>query len=200
MIAFLSGVLLTKTPHRVVVDNNGIGYEIFVPLSTFYTLPDTQEKVSLHIYTHVREDAITLFGFRTPREKRIFTLLISVSGIGPKLATNVLSGIGPDELLQAMARGDAARMQSIPGVGKKTSERIALELKEKALKLLGEGELLPAPLVPPEDKKLYEDALSALVNLGYPAKAAKDSVERARSQLKEPSLEAWIKEALRSLT
>jgi len=200
MIAFLSGVLLTKTPHRVVIDNNGIGYEIFVPLSTFYTLPDTQEKVSLHIYTHVREDAITLFGFRTPREKRIFTLLISVSGIGPKLATNVLSGIGPDELLQAMARGDAARMQSIPGVGKKTSERIALELKEKALKLLGEEELLPAPLVPPEDKKLYEDALSALVNLGYPAKAAKDSVERARSQLKEPSLEAWIKEALRSLT
>jgi len=200
MIAFLSGVLLTKTPHRVVIDNNGIGYEIFVPLSTFYTLPDTQEKVSLHIYTHVREDAITLFGFRTLREKRIFTLLISVSGIGPKLATNVLSGIGPDELLQAMARGDAARMQSIPGVGKKTSERIALELKEKALKLLGEGELLPAPLVPPEDKKLYEDALSALVNLGYPAKAAKDSVERARSQLKEPSLEAWIKEALRSLT
>jgi holliday junction DNA helicase RuvA len=200
MIAFLSGVLLTKTPHRVVVDNNGIGYEIFVPLSTFYTLPDTQEKVSLHIYTHVREDAITLFGFRTPREKQIFTLLISVSGIGPKLATNVLSGIGPDELLQAMARGDAARMQSIPGVGKKTSERIALELKEKALKLLGEEELLPAPLAPPEDKKLYEDALSALVNLGYPAKAAKDSVERARSQLREPSLEAWIKEALRSLT
>jgi holliday junction DNA helicase RuvA len=200
MIAFLSGVLLTKTPHRIVVDNNGIGYEIFVPLSTFYTLPDTQEKVSLHIYTHVREDAITLFGFRTPREKQIFTLLISVSGIGPKLATNVLSGIGPDELLQAMARGDAARMQSIPGVGKKTSERIALELKEKALKLLGEEELLPAPLAPPEDKKLYEDALSALVNLGYPAKAAKDSVERARSQLREPSLEAWIKEALRSLT
>jgi holliday junction DNA helicase RuvA len=200
MIAFLSGVLLTKTPHRVVVDNSGIGYEVFVPLSTFYTLPDLQEKVSLHIYTHVREDAITLFGFRTPLEKQIFTLLISVSGIGPKLATNVLSGIGPAELLQAMARGDAARMQSIPGVGKKTSERIALELKEKALKLLGEGELLPAPLVPQEDKKLYEDALSALVNLGYPAKAAKDSVERARSHLKEPSLEAWIKEALRSLT
>jgi Holliday junction DNA helicase RuvA len=200
MIAFLSGMLLTKTPHRVVVDNSGIGYEVFVPLSTFYTLPETQEKVSLHIYTHVREDAITLFGFQTPLEKKIFTLLISVSGIGPKLATNVLSGIGPDELLRAMARGDAARMQSIPGVGKKTAERIALELKEKALKLLGEGESLPAPLLPSEDNKLYEDALSALVNLGYPAKAAKDSVERARSRLKEPSLEAWIKEALRLLT
>jgi len=200
MIAFLSGMLLTKTPHRVVVDNSGIGYEVFVPLSTFYALPETQEKVSLHIYTHVKEDAITLFGFQTSLEKQIFTLLISVSGIGPKLATNVLSGIGPDELLRAMARGDAARMQTIPGVGKKTAERIALELKEKALKLLGEGEPLPAPLVPSEDKKLYEDALSALVNLGYPAKAAKDSVERARSRLKEPSLETWIKEALRLLT
>jgi len=200
MIAFLSGMLLTKTPHRVVVDNSGIGYEVVIPLSTFYALPETREKVSLHIYTHVREDAITLFGFQTPLEKQIFTLLISVSGIGPKLATNVLSGIGPEELLRAMARGDAARMQSIPGVGKKTAERIALELKEKALKLLGEGELLPAPLVPSEDKKLYEDALSALVNLGYPPKAAKDSVERARSGLKELSLEAWIKEALRLLT
>jgi Holliday junction DNA helicase RuvA len=200
MIAFLSGMLLTKTPHRVVVDNSGIGYEVFVPLSTFYALPETHEKVSLHIYTHVREDAITLFGFQTLLEKQIFTLLISVSGIGPKLATNVLSGIGPDELLQAIARGDAARIQSIPGVGKKTAERIALELKEKALKLLGEGEPLPAPMVPLEDKQLYEDALSALVNLGYPPKAAKDSVERARSRLKEPSLEAWIKEALRLLT
>lgn len=200
MIAFLNGILLTKTPHRIVVENSGIGYEVFVPLSTFYALPDIQEKVSLHIHTHVREDALTLFGFQTLLEKQIFTLLISVSGIGPKLATNVLSGIGPNELLRAMAGGDAARMQSIPGVGKKTAERIALELKEKAVKLLGEGDLLPAPLVPSEDKKLYEDALSALVNLGYPAKAAKDCVEKARSRLKEPSLEAWIKEALRLLT
>jgi len=200
MIAFLSGMVLTKSPDRIVVDNSGIGYEVFIPLSTFYALPDNQEKVTLHIYTHMKEDAITLFGFRTMLEKQLFTLLISVSGIGPKLATNVLSGIGPDELLEAMARGDAARMQSIPGVGRKTSERIALELKEKALKLLSQGELPAAPLVAPEDKKLYEDALSALVNLGYPAKSAKESVERARSQLKEPSLEAWIKEALRLLT
>jgi Holliday junction DNA helicase RuvA len=200
VIASLNGILMSKTPHRVVVDNSGIGYEVFVPLSTFYALPDTGEKVSLHIYTHVREDAILLFGFQTLLEKQVFTLLITVSGIGPKLATNVLSGIGPDELLQAIVRADAARMQSIPGVGKKTAERIALELKEKALKLMGQGEGLPAPLVPAEDKKLYEDALSALINLGYPAKAAKDSVERARSGLEELSLEAWIKEALRLLT
>lgn len=191
---------MAKMPHRVVLNNSGIGYEVFVPLSTFYALPDVGEEVGLHVYTHVREDAISLFGFHTLLEKQVFTMLITVSGIGPKLATNVLSGIGPDELLHAMARGDAARMQSIPGVGKKTAERIALELKEKALKLLGEGEPLAAPLVPKEDKKLYEDALSALVNLGYPPKAAKNSVERARSLLEEPSLEAWIKEALRLLT
>jgi Holliday junction DNA helicase RuvA len=200
MIAFLNGILLTKTPHRIVIDNGGIGYEVFVPLSTFYALPDRQERVSLHIYTHVREDAIMLFGFQTLLEKQIFALLISVSGIGPKLATNILSGIGPEELLEAMARGDAAKLQSIPGVGKKTAERIALELKEKALKLMGEAEPLTALALPIEDKQLYEDALSALVNLGYSAKAAKDSVEKARSRLKEPSLETWIKEALRILT
>jgi holliday junction DNA helicase RuvA len=200
MIAFLKGILLSKTPNRVVVENNGIGYEVFVPLSTFYGLPDLQEKVNLHVHTHVREDALTLFGFQTLLEKQIFALLIAVTGIGPKLATNILSGIGPDELLQAMTRGDAARMQSIPGVGKKTAERIALELKEKALKLSGEVAPLSAFAVPHDEKELYEDALSALVNLGYSAKAAKDCVEKARTRLEEPTLEVWIREALRLLT
>ncbi|MFO7459745.1 MAG: Holliday junction branch migration protein RuvA [Desulfatiglandales bacterium] len=200
MIAFLKGILLSKTPNRVVVENYGIGYEVFVPLSTFYELPDLQEKVNLHVHTHVREDALTLFGFQTLLEKQIFALLIAVTGIGPKLATNILSGIGPDELLQAMTRGDAARMQSIPGVGKKTAERIALELKEKALKLSGEVAPLSAFAVPHDEKELYEDALSALVNLGYSAKAAKDCVEKARTRLEEPTLEVWIREALRLLT
>jgi holliday junction DNA helicase RuvA len=200
MIAFLKGILLSKTPNRVVVENNGIGYEVFVPLSTFYELPDLQEKVNLHVHTHVREDALTLFGFQTLLEKQIFALLIAVTGIGPKLATNILSGIGPDELLQAMTRGDAARMQSIPGVGKKTADRIALELKEKALKLSGEVAPLSAFAVPHDEKELYEDALSALVNLGYSAKAAKDCVEKARTRLEEPTLEVWIREALRLLT
>jgi holliday junction DNA helicase RuvA len=200
MIAFLKGILLSKTPNRVVVENNGIGYEVFVPLSTFYGLPDLQEKVNLHVHTHVREDALTLFGFQTLLEKQIFALLIAVTGIGPKLATNILSGIGPDELLQAMTRGDAARMQSIPGVGKKTADRIALELKEKALKLSGEVAPLSAFAVPHDEKELYEDALSALVNLGYSAKAAKDCVEKARTRLEEPTLEVWIREALRLLT
>jgi len=200
MIARLTGILQIKTPQRVVIDNNGIGYDVLVPLSTFYALPGLEEKVSLHIFTHVREDALILFGFQTLLEKDIFTLLIAVTGIGPKLAVNILSGIGPDELLLAMTRGDAARMRSIPGVGKKTAERIALELKEKALKLWGEASPLPAAEVPPDEKQVYEDALSALVNLGYSAKSAKECVEKARSRLKEPSLETWIREALRLLT
>jgi holliday junction DNA helicase RuvA len=200
MIAFLNGILLNKTPQRVVVDNHGIGYEVFVPLSTFYALPEIQEKASLHIHTHVREDALILFGFHTLLEKQIFALLIAVTGIGPKLAINILSGIGPDELLQAMTRGDAARMQSIPGVGKKTAERIALEVKEKAMKLLGETVPLPALAVPPDETQVYEDALSALINLGYSAKAARDCVEKARARLDKPHLETWIREALRLLT
>lgn len=200
MIALLSGILLTKTPHKVILDNSGIGYEVLVPLSTFYALPEVQNRVSLHIHTYVREDAFILYGFQTVLEKEIFMLLIAVTGIGPKLATNILSGIGPEELLQAMARGDTARMQSIPGVGRKTAERIALELKEKALKLLAEAAPPSAPAAPVEDKQMYEDTLSALVNLGYSTKAAKECVEKARSRLPEPSLESWIREALRLLT
>jgi Holliday junction DNA helicase RuvA len=155
--------------------------------------------VSLHIYTHVREDALMLFGFYTPLEKEIFTMLISVSGIGPKLATNILSGIGPEELLEAMARGDTARMQSIPGIGKKTSERIALELRERAVKLKGTLEPLSSQVFPPEEKGMLDDAASALLNLGYSAKSAKDAVERARSRVQTLNLQSLIKEALRAL-
>jgi Holliday junction DNA helicase RuvA len=126
-------------------------------------------------------------------------MLISVSGIGPKLATNILSGIGPEELLAAMARGDTARMQSIPGIGKKTSERIALELRERALKLKGTLEPLPSQVLPPEEKGMLDDAASALLNLGYSAKSARDAVERARSRLETFNLQALIKEALRVL-
>jgi Holliday junction DNA helicase RuvA len=199
MIAHLTGILKNKVPHSLVIDNNGIGYEVSVPLSTFYALPEKDEKVSLHIYTHVRDDALMLFGFHTPLEKNIFMLLISVSGIGPKLATNILSGIGPDELLDAMAHGDAARMQSIPGVGRKIAERIALELREKAVKIRGEQQRLDTPLVTREDERVYNDALSALVNLGYSSKSAKEAVDRARAAAKDATLEKLIKEALRVL-
>ena len=199
MIAHLSGTLLAKAPQSVIIENGGIGYEVTVPLSTFYTLPEKDGKVSLHIYTHVREDALMLFGFYTPLEKEIFTMLISVSGIGPKLATNILSGIGPEELLAAMARGDTARMQSIPGIGKKTSERIALELRDKAMKLKGTLEPLASQVLLPEEKGMLDDAASALVNLGYSAKLARDAVEKARTRLETFNLQLLIKEALRVL-
>jgi Holliday junction DNA helicase RuvA len=199
MIAHLSGTLLTKAPQSVIIGTGGIGYEVIVPLSTFYALPEKDGKVSLHIYTHVREDALMLFGFYTPLEKDIFTMLISVSGIGPRLATNILSGIGPEQLLEAMARGDTGRMQSIPGIGKKTSERIALELRERAMKLKGTLEPSPSRVVPPGEEGMLDDAASALVNLGYSAKSAKDAVEKARSRLETVNLQFLIKEALRVL-
>lgn len=197
MIAHLKGTLLGKSTFALVVENGNIGYEVVVPLSTFYALPEQGQAVSLHIHTYVREDALLLFGFYTTLEKDIFLMLISVSGIGPKLAINILSGIGPEELLEAMARGDSLRLQSIPGVGKKTAERIALELKDKALKITGELPSMPANFMTGEDKVVVEDAVSALLNLGYPAKSAKQAVDRARHALNELTLEGLIKEALR---
>ena len=145
MIAHISGPIFSKTTQSVIIDANGIGYEVFVPLSTFYTLPDRGEKASLQIYTHVREDALTLFGFKTKLEKDLFLMLISISGIGPKLAVNILSGIGPRDLVDAIALGDTLRLQAIPGVGKKTAERIALELKDRAHRLLDRQEMAPPP-------------------------------------------------------
>lgn len=199
MIAYLQGTLLQKTTQSIIIDNAGIGYEVFVPLSTFYNLPDRNEEMSLHIYTHVKEDALMLFGFQTPLEKDIFLLLISVSGIGPKLGINILSGIGPDELLAAIARKDSVRLQTIPGVGKKTAERIALELSEKAQLLVGDLEPTLPKVVVGADKKVLDDAVSALLNLGYPAKLAKDAVGKAHSNNEDRSLETLIKEALRVL-
>jgi Holliday junction DNA helicase RuvA len=199
MFAHINGLIFRKTTQSVIIEANGIGYEVFVPLSTFYTLPEKDEQVNLHIYTHVREDALILFGFQTKLEKDLFLMLIAVSGIGPKLATNILSGIGPGELLDAMARGDALRLQAIPGVGKKTSERIALELKDRALKVLGREEFPPVPSFEGEDKGLVDDALSALFNLGYSPKAANMAIEKARSRVTELTLEGLIREALKVL-
>ena len=199
MIAHINGILLKKTTQSLIIDNDGIGYEIIAPLSTFYSLPEEDNRVSLHIYTHVREDAFMLFGFKTLLEKEIFRMLISVSGIGPKLAINILSGIGPDELLEAMASGDALRLQSIPGVGKKTAERIALELRDKAIEVRPDLDVTPAQVKTGEDKKMVDDALSALLNLGYPARSARSAVQKALSVIKDVNLEGLIKEALRLL-
>lgn len=199
MIGHLTGVIYSKTPQAVIIHTGGVGYEVQIPLSTYYALPEKSDSVSLHIYTHVREDALLLFGFHARLEKDLFLLLISVSGIGPKLALNILSGMGTEDLLNTIAHGDAARLQTIPGVGRKTSERISLELKEKASRLAGQALAPPAQVPDVLRKGLLDDAVSALVNLGYTAKAAKQAVEKADASMEEASLEGVIREALRRL-
>jgi len=200
MIAHLNGILFKKTTQSIIIDVGGVGYEVSVPLSTFYSLPETDEKVSLQIHTHVKDDSLTLFGFNTSLEKALFLMLVSVSGIGPKLSVNILSGMGPQDLLGAIAHGDAIRLQAIPGIGKKTAERIALELKDRASKALVEMDISPMPLPQGEDRRTMDDALSALMNLGYPPKSAKMAIERAKSRVKEMTLEDLIREALRILS
>lgn len=196
MIACLTGSIRRKGPQSVIVDVGGVGYEVFIPISTFYALDDENEPVSLEIYTHVRDDALVLFGFHTSLEKDLFLMLISVSGIGPKLAVNILSGMGPRDLLEAIGQGDAVRIQAIPGVGKKTAERIALELRDRASKAAAAVDFPSAPVMDRADKALTDDTLSALVNLGYSAKAANAAIEKARARLEDVSLEALIREAL----
>jgi Holliday junction DNA helicase RuvA len=199
MIAHLTGILFSKSPQSVIVDTAGVGYQIFIPLSTFYQLPGELEKVNLHVYTHVRQDVIQLFGFQTERERAVFSLLISVSGIGPKLALNILSGIGLDDLLSAIGRADSERIAAVPGVGKKTSQRITLELKEKA-SYLSEGiETPPRERPQIKDKGIFDDALSALINLGYQSRFAKRAIENVLFKDNEIDLETLLKEALRSL-
>jgi holliday junction DNA helicase RuvA len=199
VIAYLTGMIAARTTNTVIVDVGGVGYEVVVPLSTFYRLPEDRFEVGLHIHTHVREDAIVLFGFATQLEKSLFLMLISVSGIGPKLAVNILSGIGPDDLLDAVAGGDAVRLQTIPGVGRKTAERIALEVKERAVKLRGGLGRASMPSRPVGGGQLFEDAQSALINLGYPAKRASAAIDKAAGRLRQPSIEGLITEALRIL-
>jgi Holliday junction DNA helicase RuvA len=200
MIAHLNGVLLTKSTQSIIIDVGGVGYEVIVPLSTFYALPDVNERVGLLIYTHVRDDALILFGFHTRLEKDLFVMLISVSGIGPKLGVNILSGIGPRDLLEAIAKGDALRLQAIPGVGKKTAERISLELKDRASKALGDGDMPQVAAPQGEERRIVDDALSALVNLGYSIKSAKMAVDKAQTRVGEMTLEGLIREALRTLS
>jgi Holliday junction DNA helicase RuvA len=199
MIAHLTGILFSKSPQSVVIDTAGVGYQIFVPLSTFYQLPDEMEKVSLHVYTHVRKDMLQLFGFQTETEKEIFLLLISVSGIGPKLALNILSGIGLEDLLSAIVSADSERIVAIPGVGKKTSQRITLELKEKVSDIYEGIEVLPRDKVQIRNKEIFDDALSALINLGYPSKSAKIVIENVLRNDNDINLDTLLKEALRNM-
>jgi Holliday junction DNA helicase RuvA len=200
MIAQLSGTLIQKSVTQCVVDVHGAGYRVIVPLSTFYELPEAGRPVVLQIHTHVREDAISLYGFHTEEEREVFQLMISVSGIGPKLAVNVLSGISAGEWIRAVAVEDLKRLTGIPGVGRKTAERMILELKDKAVKL--GSQTTPAVGVSEvwTGEKMKEDALSALVNLGYKGSSARDAVERIMKEAPEPlSLDQILKEALRMM-
>lgn len=198
MIARLSGRLIYKSPEYSIIDVSGVGYQVFTPFSTFYELPDLENSVSLHIYTNVREDALQLFGFLTTEEKEVFQLLIGVSGIGPKLAVNILSGITPEELKAALLNGNLARLIAIPGIGKKTAERMVLELKDKALKLQKEKPGLHVkPATTVDD--ILEDAVSALLNLGYKRPQAEGALEKIKKDNPDIDIEKMIKGALKIL-
>lgn len=177
MIAWLRGVLLEKSPSRLIVDVHGVGYDLQVPLSTFYVIGEPGAEVSLRVHTHVREEVIALYGFATPLEQQLFEKLIGISGIGPKLALAVLSGIEPGDLIRAIRIQDVARLTAIPGVGKKTAERIGLELKDRLPAALPGGEVLTAPATAAD--QFRDDLLSALLNLGYQRTPAEKAIDRA---------------------
>jgi Holliday junction DNA helicase RuvA len=197
VIAHLRGRIFEKHPNRLVVDVAGVGYDVSVPLSTFYGLGDPGSEIALRIHTHVREDALALYGFATGLEEDLFERLIGVSGIGPKLALAVLSGIEPPELVRAIERGDVARLTAIPGVGKKTSERIVLELKDRLPRAQPaaagmDAAATAAPL-------MRDDLLSALVNLGYHRPLADKAVDAAIKSVAGGTFEHTLKHALREL-
>jgi holliday junction DNA helicase RuvA len=197
MIARLTGLVAEKTPSRVVVDVAGVGYDILVPLSTFYGLGDPGAHVSLRIHTHVREDVIALYGFSTKLEQDLFERLIAINGVGPKLALAVLSGIEPGELIRAVRLQDVARLTAIPGVGKKTAERIGLELKDRLPLSLQPAEPAAAAASPAD--QLRDDLLSALVNLGYHRPLAEKAVDKVAKGQAGMRFEDALKDVLRTL-
>jgi Holliday junction DNA helicase RuvA len=167
MIALLTGKIAGKSPDSVILDVNGVGYRVQIPFSTFFALPEDGATLTLNIHTNVKEDAIHLYGFLTPKEKQFFQLLITVSGVGPKLAKDILSNIQPDQLASALCRGDIVRLSTIPGIGKKTSERLVLELKDKVVKLGLAGESDGSSTLSKQESSIRDDVASALINLGY---------------------------------
>ncbi len=198
MIAQIRGQLIQKNPGFVIIEANGIGYQVYVSLTTFYDLPDVEQPVQVYTYTHVREDVLQLYGFSTPLEKNIFQILIGVSGIGPKLALNILSGISPPLLIKSIATGDLTRLLSIPGVGRKMGERMILDLQEKAQKLETRVSLPPRAPFPTDE--ISEDIVSALVNLGYKKSQAESTVENIFQQRPTIKLEEALKESLKILS
>ncbi|WHZ17424.1 MAG: Holliday junction ATP-dependent DNA helicase RuvA [Nitrospira sp.] len=199
MIALLTGLVAFKAPSQVTLDVHGVGYEVLIPLSTYYSLPDQHGTVTLRIHTHVREDAIQLYGFLTAAEKEAFLLLTGISGIGPKLGLSVLSTLSVGDLFAAIQAGDVEKLGTVSGIGKKSAARIALELKDKVARLHPGGEQAEPGNGPAVDP-LYEDALSALVNLGYRPSDVKDTLKRiAKDGTTVPGLKEVIREALKDL-
>lgn len=199
MIGALTGRLAFKSPSQITLDVQGVGYEVFIPLSTFYSLPDIDQSASLRVHTHLREDAIQLFGFLTITEKDAFVLLTGISGIGPKLALSVLSTLSVTDLVSAIQAGDMEKLATVPGIGKKSAGRMVLELKDKVERL----HAMPSATVhvtSDPSSRLHEDALSALVNLGYRAQEAKDIIKRiTQSQSSPIPLKDLIRETLKEL-
>jgi Holliday junction DNA helicase RuvA len=193
MIAQLRGVLIEKHPNQAIVETGGVGYDVTIPVSTFTQLPDTGAEVRLRVYTHVREDALALYGFITGDEKILFERLISVSGIGPTLAVKVLSGVTATDLVNAIRRGEVERLVRIPGVGKKTAERMVLELRDKLPAITGEEPAAPAAeaLAPVE-----QDVLSALLNLGCGRPQAEAAVRKAKATGAAADFEPLFRRAL----
>ena len=193
MIAHVRGHLIVKTPQYAVIDVHGVGYKVFIPLSTFTKLPHEKDEIMLHTYTHVREDAMLLYGFLSAEERDFFTTLLTISGVGPKMGLNLLSGSSLSDLMKIVESEDAKRLSMIPGVGKKTAARIILELKEKIPMLsAAEGGIVM-------DHSIAADALSALVNLGYPRAQAYEAIRKVREHNREIPIESLIKESLKTL-
>jgi Holliday junction DNA helicase RuvA len=193
MIAHLRGRLLSKHPNQAVVDAGGVGYDVTISVPTFSELPGTGSEVALHIHTHVREDSIALFGFVRPKEKQLFERLIGVSGIGPKLGITILSGMSADEMVGAIRGNDVARLTRIPGIGKKTAERMVLELRDK---LEHFGTAPPVAAASPVE----EDVISALVNLGYQRPASERALAAVTRNGKDGSFDVLFREALLALS
>jgi Holliday junction DNA helicase RuvA len=199
MIAHIQGRLHFKSPENLIIDVDGIGYQVHVPLTTFYELPDVGDTVALHIHTHVREDALQLYGFQAQEEKALFVRLMGVAGIGPRLAVNILSGISPAELAECLGQGNLARLISIPGVGRKTAERIMVEMRDKLPALAADRDIALS-VKSAADEAVMNDAISALVNLGYKKGVARKAIDEALERLEgEINLEGLLKESLRAL-
>ena len=201
MIGHLNGKLIFKQPSQIVVEAGGVGYEVTIPLSTFYEVGEIGTELALFVHTHVREDVLQLFGFRTRTEKDLFLKLTSVSGVGPKLAITILSGMPVGELIQVISAGDLGRLTAIPGVGRKTAERVAMELRDKLKGIAQAADAVASyGAAVSSDAGIVDDAVSALVSLGYPKPLAERTVAAVAAESNDRTIEAVLKRSLRRLS